>query len=80
MEFGEGQQADKRQKSANGEAVADGQIGGLASLMQYGSDDEDMNGGAAETSTRPNGMAGIYTSCPLLQNSMRMLPGNLQIT
>lgn len=52
MEFGEGQQADKRQKSANGEAMADGQIGGLASLMQYGSDDD------GDTSTRPNGIAG----------------------
>lgn len=52
MEFGEGQQADKRQKSANGEAVVDGQIGGLASLMQYGSDDD------GDASTRPNGIAG----------------------
>ena len=41
MDFGHaGQQADKRHKSANEGAAADGQVGGLASLMQYGSDDD----------------------------------------
>ena len=75
MEFGEGQQADKRQKSANAEAVADGQIGGLASLMQYGSDDD--NDGAEITG--PNGMAGTYTCRSLLKNSMSMLPATIQI-
>ncbi|DBB02481.1 TPA: hypothetical protein ACH3X3_011475 [Trebouxia sp. C0006] len=41
MDFGlEGQQADKRHKSANEGAAPDGQDGGLASLMQYGSDDD----------------------------------------
>ena len=44
MPFGEGQPADKRQKTANGEGAADGQTGGLASLMQYGSDDEGHEG------------------------------------
>ena len=67
MNFGEGQQADKRQKSANGEAVGDGQIGALASLMQYGSDDDGGGGGGGttETSTRANGLAGKHTYCPL---------------
>ncbi|KAL3139054.1 hypothetical protein ABBQ32_005852 [Trebouxia sp. C0010 RCD-2024] len=52
LEFGQGQQADKRQKSAHGEAVPDGQLGGLASLMQYGSDEEGQN------SEGPNGNEG----------------------
>lgn len=65
MDFGEGQQADKRQKTANGEAVGDGQIGGLASLVQYGSDDDD-DAAAADMSTRPTGTAGIYTLFCLL--------------
>lgn len=56
LEFGEGQQADKRQKSAHGEAVPDGQIGGLASLMQYGSDEEGQD------AEGPNGIEGNATA------------------
>ena len=49
MDFGgaDGQHADKRHKSASGDASGDGQTGGLASLMQYGSDDD-------EEAERPN--------------------------
>ncbi len=51
MDFGlEGQQADKRHKSANEGATANGQVGGLASLMQYGSDDDGN-----EEAERPDG-------------------------
>ena len=51
MDFGhEGQQADKRHKPANEGAAADGQVGGLASLMQYGSDDDGN-----EEAERPDG-------------------------
>ena len=45
MDFPEGQPTDKRQKPANEDAAAaDGQAEGLASLMQYGSDDEGQAG------------------------------------
>lgn len=46
----EGQQADKRHKPANEGAAANGQVGGLASLMQYGSDDDGN-----EEAERPDG-------------------------
>ncbi|KAL0037580.1 hypothetical protein WJX77_003637 [Trebouxia sp. C0004] len=51
MDFGhEGQQANKRHKPANEGAAAIGQVGGLASLMQYGSDDD-----GDEEAERPDG-------------------------
>ncbi|KAA6420678.1 MAG: hypothetical protein FRX49_09470 [Trebouxia sp. A1-2] len=51
MDFGlEGQQADKRHKPANEGAAANGQNGGLASLLQYGSDDDGN-----EEAERPDG-------------------------
>jgi len=60
MDFGlEGQQADKRHKSANEGAAPDGQDGGLASLMQYGSDDD----GNEEAERPDQASADQGTSC-----------------
>ncbi len=62
MDFGqEGKQADKRHKPANGGAAANGQVGGLASLMQYASDDDGN-----DEAERPDGTSadqGTFCCC-----------------